>query len=66
MQISDKIKITMLPAKAGDCILIEFLKENYHILIDGGYADTYYNYLKHFSGFECKRKKNSTVGHYTY
>lgn len=36
----------MLPAKAGDCILIEFLKENYHILIDGGYADTYYNYLK--------------------
>jgi len=46
MQISDKIKITMLPAKAGDCILIEFLKENYHILIDGGYADTYYNYLK--------------------
>ena len=61
MQISDKIKITMLPAKAGDCILIEFLKENYHILIDGGYADTYYNYLK-----ECKRKKNSTVGHYTY
>ena len=46
MQIRDKIKITMLPAKAGDCILIEFLKENYHILIDGGYADTYYNYLK--------------------
>lgn len=26
--------------------MIEFLKENYHILIDGGYADTYYNYLK--------------------
>lgn len=46
MQIDDKIRITMLPAKGGDCILIEFLRENYYILIDGGYADTYYDFLK--------------------
>lgn len=46
MQIGDKIRITMLPARAGDCILIEFLQEDYRILIDGGYADTYDNYLR--------------------
>lgn len=46
MQIGDKIRITMLPAKAGDCILIEFLQEDYRILIDGGYVDTYDNYLR--------------------
>lgn len=46
MDIADKIKITMLPAGAGDCILIEFIEEDYRILIDGGYSNTYYNYLK--------------------
>ena len=46
MIIDDKIKITMLPARAGDCLLIEFIKEDYRILIDGGYADTYDKYLR--------------------
>lgn len=40
------IEIKMLPACAGDCILISFLEEDYHILIDGGYADTYRKHLK--------------------
>lgn len=36
----------MFEACSGDCILIHFLKEEYIILIDGGYADTYYSHLK--------------------
>ena len=40
------IKIEILPAGAGDCILLEVEKENYRILIDGGYAETYNRYLK--------------------
>lgn len=47
MKLQD-IEIKMLPAKSGDCILITFLKENYRILIDGGYSDTYDKYLKPF------------------
>lgn len=46
MIIDNKVKITMLPAGAGDCLLIEFMEEDYRILIDGGYAETYHNYLK--------------------
>lgn len=38
--------IKVFPAGAGDCILIVFFKENYCILIDGGYAETYRKYLK--------------------
>ena len=40
------IKIKMFPAKSGDCILIHFLNENFRILIDGGYGNTYDKYLK--------------------
>lgn len=40
------IRIEMLPAGAGDCILLDFIKEDYRILIDGGYADTYHCYLR--------------------
>lgn len=40
------IMIKVFPAGAGDCILIDFVKENYRILIDGGYAETYRKYLK--------------------
>lgn len=40
------IMIQVFPAGAGDCILIDFVKENYRILIDGGYAETYRKYLK--------------------
>ena len=40
------IKIEILPAGAGDCILLEVEKEDYRILIDGGYAETYNRYLK--------------------
>lgn len=38
-------KIHILPAKAGDCFLIEF-NNNECILIDTGFKETYYNYLK--------------------
>ena len=44
--VLNNIKIDILPAGAGDCILIEFIKEDYRILIDGGYAETYNKYLK--------------------
>jgi len=40
------IKVHMFPAKNGDCLLLETPRRN--ILIDGGYADTYYSALKPF------------------
>ena len=36
--------IELLPALNGDCILVEYAPL-YFILIDGGYVDTYHNYL---------------------
>lgn len=39
------IKIHILPANTGDCFLIEF-NNNECILIDTGFKETYYNYLK--------------------
>lgn len=36
----------MFPAKTGDCILIHFVDLNYRILVDGGFASTYSEYLK--------------------
>ena len=38
------MKISLFPALNGDCILVEFQPSHY-ILIDGGYVDTYENYL---------------------
>lgn len=38
------MRIIILPALNGDCILVEFQTSHY-ILIDGGYVDTYENYL---------------------
>ena len=38
-------KIHILPANAGDCFLIEFIN-NECILIDNGFEETYYKYLK--------------------
>lgn len=35
----------MFPAKSGDCFFIEFIKEDFRILIDGGYAETYHELL---------------------
>lgn len=46
MFVENNVRITMFPAGAGDCLLIEFLKEDYRILLDGGYTDTYHNYLR--------------------
>lgn len=46
MLVDNKIEITLFPASAGDCILLEFIEEDYRMLIDGGYAETYHNYLK--------------------
>lgn len=36
--------ISLLPALNGDCILVEYIPSRF-ILIDGGYADTYRDYL---------------------
>ena len=41
-----EVEIEVLPANEGDCILITIEKEDIHILIDGGTAETYRNYLK--------------------
>lgn len=41
-----RIKIHMFPAGGGDCFLLEFLSEEFRMIIDGGYADTYYKYLR--------------------
>ena len=38
------MRIIVLPALNGDCILVEYQPSHY-ILIDGGYVDTYQNYL---------------------
>ena len=38
------MRIKMLPALNGDCILVEYSPAHF-ILIDGGYVDTYQNYL---------------------
>lgn len=46
-----EIEIEVLPANEGDCILITNEKEDIHILIDGGTAETYRNYLKTQFGF---------------
>jgi len=40
--------IKVFPAGAGDCILVHFIKEDYRILIDGGYAETYHKYLNKY------------------
>lgn len=40
-----EINIKMFPAKSGDCFFIEFMKEDFRILIDGGYAETYHELL---------------------
>jgi hypothetical protein len=38
------MRINVLPAQNGDCILVEYTPNKY-ILVDGGYVDTYRNYL---------------------
>lgn len=43
-----EIDIKMFPAKSGDCFFIEFMKEDFRILIDGGYAETYHELLGPF------------------
>ena len=39
------MELTVFPALNGDCILIEYESSRY-ILVDGGYVDTYQNYLR--------------------
>lgn len=41
-----EIEVELLPANEGDCILITIIKEDIHILIDGGTSDTYRNCLR--------------------
>ncbi len=58
MLLYRNIRINMFPAGAGDCFLIEFVNEDYRILIDGGYAETYHKYLKkHLAGLAEKGKR---------
>lgn len=40
------IEVEALPANEGDCILVTIIKDDIHILIDGGTAETYRNYLR--------------------
>ena len=40
-----EIDIKMFPAKSGDCFFIEFIREDFRILIDGGFAETYHESL---------------------
>ena len=44
----NEIEIKMFPAISGDCLYIEFTKEDFRILIDGGYVETYYTSLRPF------------------
>ncbi len=59
---TDGIEIKMFPAQSGDCILISFIKEDFRILIDGGYGRTYDDYLKpHLIKLAKKGKKLDLV-----
>lgn len=58
MFLYHNIMIKMFPAGAGDCFMVEFIKEDYRILIDGGYAETYRRYLKEYlAGLAAQGKK---------
>ena len=46
--IKKDIMIKSFPAAAGDCFIIEFEKEDYCILLDGGYVGTYNKYLRNY------------------
>lgn len=46
MYKKSEVEIEVLPANEGECILITIGKEDIHILIDGGTAKTYKNYLR--------------------
>lgn len=46
MEKKSSLKIHMLPAGGGDCFLLEFLLEDFRMIIDGGYAETYHKYLR--------------------
>ncbi len=46
MRSQNGINIHMFPAKGGDCFLLEFTLDDFRILIDGGYSETYHKYLK--------------------
>lgn len=48
MILDEKVKIIVFPAAAGDCFLVEFIEEDYRVLIDGGYRETYQKYLKKY------------------
>ena len=51
------IKITMLPAKSGDCFLVEFDNDQI-ILIDSGYVETYDKHLKNKLTTLASQNKN--------
>lgn len=58
MFLYNNIMIKVFPAGAGDCILLDFIKEDYQILIDGGYAETYRKYLnKYLTELKTQGKK---------
>lgn len=48
MFIKNQVLIKTFPATTGDCLLIEFIREDYRILIDGGFGETYHKYLKKY------------------
>lgn len=60
------VHIKMFPAKSGDCFLIEFIKADFRVLIDGGFLETYRMslrpYLKQLNG-EGKRINLMIISH---
>ena len=51
----------MFQAGSGDCILVEFEKADFRVLIDGGYAETYEQMLRPYLKMLSKEiKKVST------
>ncbi len=65
--MSDGLRITMLPAQEGDCLIIAYGKNpvrKKYILIDGGRAWTYENALKqYFSAHKIKKIEVLVITH---
>ena len=57
MKIND-IHIKMFRAGSGDCILLEFEKADFRILIDGGFVETYQQELRPYLRMLSKKGKH--------
>ena len=57
MKIND-IHIKMFRAGSGDCILLEFEKADFRILIDGGFVETYQQEIRPYLRMLSKKGKH--------